>query len=418
VPDYVYFDDAATTLGISIRTLRRRMRAKKVRMKKVSAKSKDGRALPRAYVPQSFVDRCKAEAEADTDTDKITVREGGKILKIKPMGVHSLIHLGRLTAETGKPICKAGYKREGLVLSRVEVEERRDKQRAKFGAKAKRTRREFDKSILREILADKKPHLRSEVLEQADARGVPYGRVYQARKKLKVRSERLNGQAHWRLPGGLSAEQIRREFAESTLSEILADKKPHLRSEVVKQADARGVHYVLLCGARKKLRLQTEKTARVPNKAGGPPVTWRLPGVMASETPTAPPIADPAAGNGPAATAVNGNGQHSPMPVAFTEYAHLRIEVALVEKTIRGKTTRGRQKEIRFEANGVQWPILEAALAADPSEFTWDKVKFPGTLSKEATYNALARLNDNLRIVGLEIRKRKLSVIGKKSGNG
>src|SRR5262249_20815759 len=86
-------------------------------------KSTDGRALPRTYVRQVFVDACKADqAAVAPPDDKLTVREAAALLDLSEQGIHSLIRYGVLDAEDGNAVCKTGYSRPGKVLSRAEVE--------------------------------------------------------------------------------------------------------------------------------------------------------------------------------------------------------------------------------------------------------------------------------------------------------
>jgi hypothetical protein len=94
-------------------------------------------------------------------------------------------------------------------------------------------------------------------------------------------------------------------------------------------------------------------------------------------------------------------------------YSDLGIDVNPATMMIRGNG-----KTVRFARTDVQWPIFEAALAAFPKKHSWDDVKFPGKLSREARYNALGRLNRKLMIVGVQLRECILSRIGKTSDNG
>jgi hypothetical protein len=55
VPGHIYIMDALRQTGLGYNTFLRRMKAKKVEPKKVNAHAKDGRALPRSYIPSWFV---------------------------------------------------------------------------------------------------------------------------------------------------------------------------------------------------------------------------------------------------------------------------------------------------------------------------------------------------------------------------
>jgi hypothetical protein len=214
IPSYdglAHVGEAAKECGVSVRTLRRgypAYRASQARQGKgrppvardMPAKSGDGRALPRSYVPRDFLDWFKehrrlnapagAAAEAGSVTDPISVEEAGTILELSIQGVHSLIHRGLLEAKAARIACKGGYTRKGKVLSRAQVEAHRADQRSKYGPAAEEARLQKARELLRSLLDDGMPHLRTEVVAQAVAQGVRQDLVYRAKKELKVRSER------------------------------------------------------------------------------------------------------------------------------------------------------------------------------------------------------------------------------------
>jgi hypothetical protein len=126
VDGFVYIDDAVREVGCSLRTLRRRAAARKVKFVKRPGKSKDGRALPRTYLPRSFVDECKAAAAEGRNLEppegKVTVAGAAESLGLTSQGVHSLIRYGVLGAEDGKFTCERGYPLDGKLLESNEVE--------------------------------------------------------------------------------------------------------------------------------------------------------------------------------------------------------------------------------------------------------------------------------------------------------
>jgi len=185
-----------------VEAVRHRMRVAGVKPKPVKAKGKDGRPRKRRYVPTWFVDQCAADAAEPTPKNDVTVRQAAEILGITVDGVESLIKKGFLTACSGEITCIAGYKREGRILSRQAVEARRDEKGAKYGPVAEQRRIEKAKSVLKKILADGKPQLRSEVVKQAKEKGVTHKHLKQAKKKLKVKTTRPNGgPGYWRWCG-------------------------------------------------------------------------------------------------------------------------------------------------------------------------------------------------------------------------
>ncbi len=138
-PGSVHVVAAAEDLGVSVRTLRRRLqecasRGVKATPKDLPAKSIDGRALPRSYVPAVAVKACVSAQEKKRPPDsKITVREAATTLKLRTVSVHALIRRGVLKAEIGTPVCKGGYLRKGTILDREEVERYKKRRERKAG---------------------------------------------------------------------------------------------------------------------------------------------------------------------------------------------------------------------------------------------------------------------------------------------
>jgi hypothetical protein len=123
-PGAMHVEQAARKCGVSLRTLRRAYKAygKGPLARDMPAKSVDGRALPRSYVPDEFVHWFNATRQCKLDPDDIGVEETGRLLGLSTAGVYSLLWRGVLRAREGRIVCKGGYPRKALVLSRVKVE--------------------------------------------------------------------------------------------------------------------------------------------------------------------------------------------------------------------------------------------------------------------------------------------------------
>src|SRR5262249_26262525 len=120
-PGLVHVTAATEELGISGRTLRREFGDQAPATDK-PAKSKDGRPLPRSYVPREFVEDVKARRDCHPGQDDIGADESADILKLTRQGVHSLVRYGVLHPKEGRIVCKGGYPRKAMVFSRAEVE--------------------------------------------------------------------------------------------------------------------------------------------------------------------------------------------------------------------------------------------------------------------------------------------------------
>jgi hypothetical protein len=124
VPDYdglVHVVEAARQCGVSVRTLRRAY-GRRPLAKDRPAKSRDGRALPRSYLPCEFVDDFREKRRCSIAADGITVEETARVLKLTVAGVHSLLHQGVLHSKPGRALCRGGYPRPVEILSRSEVD--------------------------------------------------------------------------------------------------------------------------------------------------------------------------------------------------------------------------------------------------------------------------------------------------------
>ena len=228
VEDHTSIKEAATELGWKEDAVRYRMKIAGVKPKRVKVKGKDGRPRKRGYVPTWLIAQWKAKEPAPTD--EITVRDAAQILGITIAGVESQIKKGFLTARPGEITSKDGSKREGRILSRKEAEARRDSKAAKYGAVAEQRRLEKAVSVLKEILADGKPHLRSEVVKQAKEKRVTHKHVKKAKKDLKVRTtrpDRFCGPGYWQLPNAAPDEPsivvVTKPDLESRTSEMSLD---------------------------------------------------------------------------------------------------------------------------------------------------------------------------------------------------
>jgi len=130
VPDYpglVHVVEAARQCGVSVRTLRRAY-GRRPLAKDMPAKSRDGRALPRSYLPCEFVDDFREKRRCSIAADGITAEETARLLKLTVAGVHSLLHRGVLHSRPGRALCRGGYARRVAILSRSEVEKWRRQQ--------------------------------------------------------------------------------------------------------------------------------------------------------------------------------------------------------------------------------------------------------------------------------------------------
>jgi hypothetical protein len=109
-PGLTYIEDAAKELNVSVRTLRRLLKARdpEARPVKKRGKSKDGRGLKRAYVPAEFVTETQAKRKSrPTPMDRMTVEEAAACLGIQVTSVRNLICRGKLKAETGEKTVNA-----------------------------------------------------------------------------------------------------------------------------------------------------------------------------------------------------------------------------------------------------------------------------------------------------------------------
>jgi hypothetical protein len=118
VSGHVYLFDAARELGVSVRTLRRMQRSygPEANGIKRPGKARDGRPLPRSYVPRAFVDACKAGRKRElVPEDKISAREAAARLSVPVGRLHNLIHAKLLRAETSKATTVANCKERGTL---------------------------------------------------------------------------------------------------------------------------------------------------------------------------------------------------------------------------------------------------------------------------------------------------------------
>jgi hypothetical protein len=146
----------------------------------------DGRALTRSYLAKRFATwfRERYTPEIPRDEDDVTVREAAALLRRYVLTVYAYIRDGQLHVKPDRTTipCRAGYPREGLVLSRKEVQELRQKLLAKHGPVATRARKIHAVAVLRELLEDGQPHLRIEVVDAALRKGVGHREIHYAKK--------------------------------------------------------------------------------------------------------------------------------------------------------------------------------------------------------------------------------------------
>jgi hypothetical protein len=209
-PGFMCIEEACAQLGVCDTTLRRWLKAKKVAIIKKSAKRINLRAGLRGYVLQSTVKECAAEARKPLPAGRITVRQAAEILGISKDRVHALITRGILDATPGEILDRRANRQSGLLLSQTAVEDYRAAKKAKYGKAAHLGRLAKAVTVLRDLLADGKPHLRAEVFKEAVKRGVPHDYIWLARKKLQLICERPNGYSSpgfWRLLNGAAGGQ-------------------------------------------------------------------------------------------------------------------------------------------------------------------------------------------------------------------
>lgn len=182
VPGYVYIEDAASELGVSIRTLRRLQASfgKRAKTKKVRAKSQDGRPLPRSYVPREFLDACKSKRSGLDSSGMLTVPEAAEILGVKPVTVHGLIGRGKLAKHPRRLVAGRGHYRPRTLLRREEVQRLRDTRagdpcpQAFIG--------DAGTWLPRKLALERYPHIKSYILGRfADKFYSPLGRVIRAK---------------------------------------------------------------------------------------------------------------------------------------------------------------------------------------------------------------------------------------------
>jgi hypothetical protein len=210
-PEYtgwIHLPKLAKDVGVSERTIRRAFPAYNKQHRNVKpaapvakdmpAKSIDGRALPRSYVPKAFADWFQQKRKVETKPDQITREEAAAILGKSRNAVYQLILREKLHAVPGRIPCKGGYPREGIWLSRAEVEDYRHAERAKYGPQAEKARKEKAKNVLTSLLGDRKRHLRSGIISQAVSSGVRQELVYWAKGQLGIQTVRDGlGPAYW-----------------------------------------------------------------------------------------------------------------------------------------------------------------------------------------------------------------------------
>jgi hypothetical protein len=163
--------------------------------------------LTRSYLAKRFATwfRERYTLEIPRDEDDVTVREAAALLRRHELTVYRFIREGQLHVKPDRTtiLCRAGYPREGLVLSRKEVQELRQKLLAKHGPVATRARKIHAVAVLRELLEDGHPHLRIEVVDAALRKGVGHREIHHAKKTLKVNvtGGRRFGPSLWQLRG-------------------------------------------------------------------------------------------------------------------------------------------------------------------------------------------------------------------------
>jgi hypothetical protein len=169
------------------------------------------RAIPRSYLPETFATWFRQRHTLESEPDDINVREASKSLGCPENTVRILIAQGQLHPKEDKQtiVCRGGYRRPGLVLSRKEVLGLR--QGVKAGKRTRGSvglrrpneramrRRVQALAVLRELLPIGRPQLRNEVVKQAVARGVSLRLVYWAKGELKVKTTggRTIGPGYW-----------------------------------------------------------------------------------------------------------------------------------------------------------------------------------------------------------------------------
>jgi hypothetical protein len=119
IPGLIYIFEAARDIGVSVRTLRRMQRefGPAAQAIKKTGKAKDGRALPRTYVPCEFVEACKANRRREpVAADWISVKDAAARLNVAPTEIHNLIQAGFLKAEIGLATTKAKPRKGGVTL--------------------------------------------------------------------------------------------------------------------------------------------------------------------------------------------------------------------------------------------------------------------------------------------------------------
>jgi hypothetical protein len=120
VPGFVHVADAAEQLGFAFtQTVGKNRRKQNGRFKTVHGRSKDGRALPRYYVRQKFLNRELKAKDATIPPDRMTVDEIAEKLHIKPQSVHNYLRDGRLPyiVKDG-PTKKDGFRRPIALVDR------------------------------------------------------------------------------------------------------------------------------------------------------------------------------------------------------------------------------------------------------------------------------------------------------------
>jgi hypothetical protein len=115
----VYIGVAAKELGVSMRTLRRLMKAQRppVHAAKLTARSKDGRPLKRSYIPEAFVNTQKGRLQDSGRADWPTVEEAAKDLGCKTVTIHQYVRRGKLVAIDDYKIVEAMPRADGDPLT-------------------------------------------------------------------------------------------------------------------------------------------------------------------------------------------------------------------------------------------------------------------------------------------------------------
>ncbi len=114
-PGLTYQGDACAKLSCSAKQLRRMMKSHNppVEMVKKPGKSKDGRGLPRSYVPTTFVSEAKRLRYPPSADDTITTKEASEILGCSLSHVYTLMSDGLLTPLPGRTTGSYQQKRNG-----------------------------------------------------------------------------------------------------------------------------------------------------------------------------------------------------------------------------------------------------------------------------------------------------------------